>query len=44
MANIKPFKAYFYNSAKVGDISTVVAPTVYNISDDVKSELYKSNE
>lgn len=44
MANIKPFKAYFYNSAKVGDVSTVVAPTRYNISDDVKNELYKSNE
>ena len=44
MANIKPFKAYFYNSAKVGDVSTVVAPTRYNISDDIKSELYKSSE
>lgn len=44
MANIKPFKAYFYNSAKVGDVSTVVAPTRYNISDDVKNDLYKSNE
>ena len=44
MANIKPFKAYFYNSAKVGDISTVVAPTRYNISDNEKNELYKSNE
>ena len=44
MANIKPFKAYFYNSAKVGDVSTVVAPTRYNISDDIKTDLYKSNE
>lgn len=44
MANIKPFKAYFYNSAKVGDVSTVVAPTRYNISDEVKNELYNANE
>ena len=44
MANLKPFRAYFYNSAKVGDISTVVAPTRYNISDDMKNDLYKSNE
>lgn len=44
MANIKPFKAYFYNSDKVGDISTVVAPTVYNLSDDAKNKLYAANE
>ncbi len=44
MANIKPFKAYFYNSDKVGDISTVVAPTVYNLSNDEKDKLYAANE
>ena len=44
MANIKPFKAYFYNKDKVGDLSTVVAPTVYNINDDTKDKLYSINE
>ncbi len=44
MANIKPFKAYFYNSDKVGDISTVVAPTVYNLEDDAKDKLYAAND
>lgn len=44
MANINPFKAYFYNSAKVGDVSTVVAPTRYNIAEDTKNDLYKSND
>ena len=38
MANIKPFKAYFYNKDKVGDLSTVVAPTMYNINDDTKDK------
>lgn len=44
MANIKPFKAYFYNKDKVGDLSTVVAPTMYNINDDTKDKLYSINE
>ncbi len=44
MANIKPFKGYFYNSEKVGDISTVVAPTKYNISVDEQNILYDMNE
>ena len=35
MANIKPFKAYFYNKDKVGDLSTVVAPTMYNINSGI---------
>ena len=44
MANIKPLKAYFYNKDKVGDLSTVVAPTMYNINDDTKDKLYSINE
>ncbi len=44
MANIKPFKGYFYNSEKVGDIATVVAPTKYNISDEEQDILYNMNE
>ena len=44
MANIKPFKGYRYNSEKIGDISTVVAPTQYNISDEEKAKLYEMNE
>ena len=44
MANIKPFKAYFYNKDKVGDLSTVVAPTMYNINNDTKDKLYAINE
>ena len=44
MANIKPFKAYFYNKDKVGDISTVVAPTRYNISEEARNTLYNSND
>ena len=44
MANIKPFKGYFYNPEKVGDISTVVAPTKYNIGDEEQNVLYEMNE
>lgn len=44
VANIKPFKGYRYNSEKIGDISTVVAPTQYNISDEEKAKLYEMNE
>lgn len=44
MANIKPFKGYFYNSEKVGDIATVVAPTKYNISNEEQDILYNMNE
>lgn len=44
MANIKPFKGYRYNSEKCGDISTVIAPTKYNIDDEAKSKLYELNE
>ncbi len=44
LANIKPFMGYRYNSEKIDDIGTVVAPTQYNISDDEKSKLYEINE
>ena len=44
MANIKPLKGYRYNKEKTGDISTVIAPTQYNISDEEKSKLYEMNE
>lgn len=44
MANIKPFKGYRYNSAKVGDISTVVTPTQYSIDDEEKDKLYALND
>ncbi len=44
VANIKPFKGYRYNGEKVGDISTAIAPTRYNISEDEKSRLYEMNE
>lgn len=44
MANIKPFRGYRYNIEKVGDISTVIAPTKYNIGDEEKSRLYDMSE
>lgn len=44
MANIKPFRGYRYNGDKTGDISTVIAPTQYNISDEEKAKLYEMNE
>lgn len=44
MANIRPFKGYFYNSEKVGNLATVVAPTKYNTSEHEQSELYDMNE
>ena len=44
MANIKPFKGYFYNSEKVGDIATVVAPTRYNSTPEEQDALYNMNE
>lgn len=44
MAIIKPFKGYRFNCEKVGDMSTIVAPTQYNISDDEKQKLYELNE
>ncbi len=44
MANIKPFKGYFYNSDKVGDVETVLTPTKYNISEDERCRLYELNE
>lgn len=44
MANIKPFRGYRYNKEKTGDISTVIAPTQYNISDEEKAKLYEMNE
>ena len=44
MANIKPFKAYFFNSEKVGDLSTIVSPTKYNMTDDERNKFYDLNE
>lgn len=44
MANIKPFKGYFYNSEKVGDISSVLTPATYNLGEDERLALYESNE
>lgn len=44
MANIKPFKGYFYNASKVGDISSIIAPTRYNISDEARNMLYDMNK
>ena len=44
MANIKPFKGYFYNPDKVGDVQTVLAPAKYNISEDERLRYYDSNE
>lgn len=44
MANIKPFRGYRYNGDKTGDISTVIAPTQYNIGDEEKAKLYEMNE
>lgn len=44
MANIKPFKGYRYNPAKISDMGNVVAPLRYNIGDDEKSKLYELDE
>ncbi len=44
MANIRPFKGYFYNPEKVGDIASVIAPTKYNISEEEKDILYGMNK
>lgn len=44
MANIKPFKGYFYNPEKVKDIATVVAPTKYNMTECERDILYDMNE
>ena len=44
MANIKPFKGYRYNTEKVGDMSTVIAPTKYNMGDEERSSYYDRNE
>lgn len=44
MAKIKPFKGFFYNSNKVGELSSVLAPLGYHISDEEKDKLYNLNE
>lgn len=44
MAKIKPFKGYFYNEDKVGELSSVLAPTSYNIAGDEKDKLYNYNK
>lgn len=44
MTNIVPFKGYFYNPEKVGDLSSVVAPTQYNVSEEIRNKLYELNE
>lgn len=44
MANIRPFKGYLYNPDKVENISTVLAPTRYNIGEETRDKLYEINE
>ena len=44
MAHIKPFKGYRYNTEKIEDMSMVVAPLKYNISDEERELRYESEE
>ncbi|MCX5686715.1 MAG: DUF1015 domain-containing protein [Candidatus Omnitrophica bacterium] len=44
MPRIKPFKAVRYNTAKVKDISSVVAPPYDVISQKLQGELYRKDE
>lgn len=44
MAHIKPFKGYRYNIEKIEDMSKVVAPLKYNISDEERELRYESEE
>ena len=41
MANIKPFKGYRYNMEKVSQMSDVVCPSLYKLTDKRRSELYE---
>ncbi len=40
MANIKPFRGYRYNTEKVGDISNVVCPSLYKLTNEQRTRLY----
>ncbi len=44
MANIKPFKGYRYNLDKISDVSAVVCPPNYNMSDELRDELYSKSD
>ena len=44
MANIKPFKGYRYNMEKVSQMSDVVCPSLYKLTDKRRSELYEMSE
>lgn len=44
MANIRPFKGYLYNPDRVKNISTVLAPTRYNIGEETRDKLYEINK
>ena len=43
MANIKPFRGYRYNTDKV-NISDVVCPSLYELTDDTRARLYDMSE
>ena len=44
LANIKPFRGYRYNTDKIGNMSTVITPTKYNMGDEERLSLYERNE
>lgn len=44
LANIKPFKGYRYNTEKAGDIGKVMSPPYYNLSHEIKKDLYDMSE
>lgn len=44
MANIKPFRGYRYNSKKIENLSSVVSPPYYNMSDEDKEALYNKSD
>ena len=43
MAEIKPFKGILYNTTKIEDYSTVVAPPYDVISESMREQLYNKN-
>ncbi len=44
MAKIRPFKGYTYNKDKISDMSNVVVPLKYNMTDEEKSKFYEMDE
>ncbi len=44
MAKIKPFRGYRYSPEKIANLSSVVSPPYYNISDEDKDALYEKSE